>query len=86
MIDFITIRFSILDPCDEYNSYIYSSVYRVIILLSKFKLSFLSQFVFVYQRGVNTGGDVALDDITVLPVGCYSIDPPRDNSGNLKPS
>uniref|UniRef100_UPI0037E9907F MAM domain-containing glycosylphosphatidylinositol anchor protein 2-like n=1 Tax=Semicossyphus pulcher TaxID=241346 RepID=UPI0037E9907F len=38
-------------------------------------------FVFVYQRGMNTGGDVALDDITILPGGCYSeppIDPPDD--------
>lgn len=64
------------------------SVYRVIILIPKFKLSFLSQFVFVYQRGMNTGGDVALDDITVLPVGCYSEPPidPHDKNGNLKPS
>ncbi|XP_034743360.1 MAM and LDL-receptor class A domain-containing protein 1 [Etheostoma cragini] len=39
-------------------------------------------FAFVYQRGMNTGGDVALDDITILPGGCYSeppIDPPDDN-------
>ncbi|XP_039670520.1 MAM and LDL-receptor class A domain-containing protein 1 [Perca fluviatilis] len=38
-------------------------------------------FVFVYQRGMNTGGDVALDDITILPGGCYSeppINPPDD--------
>nr|XP_046265191.1 MAM and LDL-receptor class A domain-containing protein 1 isoform X2 [Scatophagus argus] len=42
-------------------------------------------FVFVYQRGMNTGGDVALDDITVLPGGCYSeppIDPP-DNENDM---
>ncbi|KAF7668436.1 hypothetical protein LDENG_00014610 [Lucifuga dentata] len=35
-------------------------------------------FVFVYQKGMNTGGDVALDDISVLPGPCYSepsIDP-----------
>ncbi|KAM8850746.1 MAM and LDL-receptor class A domain-containing protein 1 isoform 2-T2 [Spinachia spinachia] len=40
-------------------------------------------FVFVYQRGINTGGDVSLDDITVLPGGCYSeppIDPPEGNN------
>uniref|UniRef100_G3PY20 MAM domain-containing protein n=2 Tax=Gasterosteus aculeatus aculeatus TaxID=481459 RepID=G3PY20_GASAC len=43
-------------------------------------------FVFVYQRGMNTGGDVSLDDITILPGGCYSeppIDPPEDNSDTL---
>ncbi|XP_051809884.1 MAM and LDL-receptor class A domain-containing protein 1 [Acanthochromis polyacanthus] len=28
-------------------------------------------FVFVYQRGMNTGGDVALDDITIEPGSCY---------------
>ncbi|XP_076601667.1 MAM and LDL-receptor class A domain-containing protein 1-like [Chaetodon auriga] len=40
-------------------------------------------FVFVYQRGVNTGGDVALDDITILPGSCYSeppINPPGDHN------
>ncbi|XP_063741754.1 MAM and LDL-receptor class A domain-containing protein 1 [Eleginops maclovinus] len=40
-------------------------------------------FVFVYQRGMNPVGDVALDDITVLPGGCYSgppIGPPDDNN------
>lgn len=50
--------------------------------------SFLCQFVFVYQRGMNTGGDVALDDITILPGPCYSeppIAPTEDNNGNLKP-
>ena len=50
---------------------------------------FLLQFVFVYQRGMNTGGDVALDDITILPGGCFfepPIDPPDDDNGNLKPS
>uniref|UniRef100_A0AAQ6ITE1 MAM domain-containing protein n=3 Tax=Anabas testudineus TaxID=64144 RepID=A0AAQ6ITE1_ANATE len=38
-------------------------------------------FVFVYQRGKNTGGDVALDDITIFPGGCYSEPPisPTDN-------
>ncbi|KAK2822608.1 hypothetical protein Q5P01_022673 [Channa striata] len=39
-------------------------------------------FVFVYQRGMNTGGDVALDDITIFPGECYSgppIDPPDDS-------
>ncbi|XP_067330349.1 MAM and LDL-receptor class A domain-containing protein 2 [Channa argus] len=34
-------------------------------------------FVFVYQRGMNTGGDVALDDITIFPGECYS-GPPTD--------
>ncbi|KAG7228996.1 hypothetical protein INR49_013229 [Caranx melampygus] len=34
-------------------------------------------FAFVYQRGMNTGGDVALDDITIAPGSCYS-DPPID--------
>ncbi|XP_078144064.1 MAM and LDL-receptor class A domain-containing protein 1-like [Centroberyx gerrardi] len=34
-------------------------------------------FVFVYQRGVNTGGDVALDDITTLPGPCYSEPPTK---------
>lgn len=56
---------------------------------AEFELSFLSQFVFVYQRGMNTGGDVALDDITILPGGCYSeptINPPDDKYGNLRPS
>lgn len=52
------------------------------------RLSFLSQFVFVYQRGMNTGGDVALDDITIFPGWCYQepISPPGHNYGNLKPS
>ncbi|XP_071402138.1 MAM domain-containing glycosylphosphatidylinositol anchor protein 2-like [Centroberyx affinis] len=34
-------------------------------------------FVFVYQRGMNTGGDVALDDITTLPGPCYSEPPTK---------
>ncbi|TKS79616.1 LDL-receptor class A domain-containing protein 2 Skeletal organic matrix MAM and [Collichthys lucidus] len=38
-------------------------------------------FVFVYQRGMNTGGDVALDDISIQPGGCYS-DPPPDDDDN----
>ncbi|XP_042354379.1 MAM and LDL-receptor class A domain-containing protein 1-like [Plectropomus leopardus] len=40
-------------------------------------------FVFVYQRGMNVGGDVALDDIIILPGGCYSeppVDPPDTNN------
>ncbi|XP_041849179.1 MAM and LDL-receptor class A domain-containing protein 2 [Melanotaenia boesemani] len=36
-------------------------------------------FVFVYQRGMNTG-DVALDDITIYPTECPSIDPPDDKN------
>ncbi|XP_069366962.1 MAM and LDL-receptor class A domain-containing protein 2 [Paralichthys olivaceus] len=43
-------------------------------------------FVFVYQRGENTGGDVALDDITIFPGSCYTdppIDPPDENSDML---
>lgn len=49
------------------------------------RLSPLKQVVFVYQRGMTTGGDVALDDITISPGGCYSepISPPDDNQGNL---
>lgn len=51
-----------------------------------FKLLSLSlpQFVFVYQRGRMAGGDVALDDITIIPGSCYtepSIDH-SDNKGN----
>ncbi|XP_041658947.1 MAM and LDL-receptor class A domain-containing protein 1 [Cheilinus undulatus] len=38
--------------------------------------------VFVYQRGMNTGGDVALDDIIILPGGCYS-EPDTDSSDML---
>ncbi|XP_034411292.1 MAM and LDL-receptor class A domain-containing protein 2 [Cyclopterus lumpus] len=40
-------------------------------------------FVFVYQRGIGMDGDVALDDITILPGSCFSeppIDPPGDNN------
>ncbi|XP_034558606.1 MAM and LDL-receptor class A domain-containing protein 2 [Notolabrus celidotus] len=37
-------------------------------------------FVFVYQRGMNTGGDVALDDIIILPGGCYSEPPSETNN------
>ncbi|KAK1879509.1 MAM and LDL-receptor class A domain containing protein 1 [Dissostichus eleginoides] len=40
-------------------------------------------FVFVYQRGMNPGGDVALDDISVRPGGCYPeppISPPDDDN------
>nr|XP_033506790.1 MAM and LDL-receptor class A domain-containing protein 1 [Epinephelus lanceolatus] len=43
-------------------------------------------FVFVYQRGMSTDGDVALDDITIIPGSCYSeppIDPPDDNNDTL---
>ncbi|XP_018531715.2 MAM and LDL-receptor class A domain-containing protein 1 [Lates calcarifer] len=43
-------------------------------------------FVFVYQRGENGGGDVALDDITISHEGCYSdppINPPDDNNDAL---
>ncbi|XP_058498690.1 MAM and LDL-receptor class A domain-containing protein 2 isoform X1 [Solea solea] len=36
--------------------------------------------VFVYQRGVNPGGDVSLDDITVFPSSCYSDPPPEDSN------
>ncbi|XP_056247108.1 MAM and LDL-receptor class A domain-containing protein 1 [Seriola aureovittata] len=38
-------------------------------------------FVFSYQKGLTSGGDVALDDITIAPGSCYSdppIDPPDD--------
>lgn len=48
-------------------------------------LSSLPQFVFAYQRGNRIGGDVALDDVTVLPGPCYSeptVEPPGD-SGNI---
>lgn len=64
-------------------------IVNVLIDVLHLNFIFLSQFVFVYQRGMNTGGDVALDDITILPGGCFSeppIDPPDDNNGNLKPS
>uniref|UniRef100_A0A3Q3EFD0 MAM and LDL-receptor class A domain-containing protein 2-like n=2 Tax=Kryptolebias marmoratus TaxID=37003 RepID=A0A3Q3EFD0_KRYMA len=39
-------------------------------------------FMFVYQRGMNTGGDVALDDITITPSSCFSEPPihPSDNN------
>lgn len=43
--------------------------------------------MFVYQRGKTPGGNVALDDITVLPTGCYSeppIDPAPDKNGKLR--
>ncbi|XP_039999701.1 MAM and LDL-receptor class A domain-containing protein 1 [Xiphias gladius] len=43
-------------------------------------------FVFVYQRGEKTGGDVALDDITISPGGCCSdppIHPPDVNNDML---
>nr|XP_020447005.1 MAM and LDL-receptor class A domain-containing protein 1-like isoform X2 [Monopterus albus] len=43
-------------------------------------------FVFVYQRGRNTSGDVALDDITIFPGDCYlepPINPPDDNNDML---
>ncbi|KAF7222228.1 MAM and LDL-receptor class A domain-containing protein 1-like [Nothobranchius furzeri] len=39
-------------------------------------------FVFAYQRGMSTGGDVALDDITITSDACYPPSPilPSDNS------
>ncbi|KAM4729149.1 apical endosomal glycoprotein [Anableps anableps] len=42
-------------------------------------------FVFVYQRGMSTGGDVALDDITINPSSCYSEPPtpPPNNTSAL---
>ncbi|XP_071348966.1 MAM and LDL-receptor class A domain-containing protein 2 isoform X2 [Trachinotus anak] len=46
-------------------------------------------FVFVYQRGMNPGGDVALDDITISPGGCFSdppISPPDGNNDVLSVS
>ncbi|KAK7944582.1 hypothetical protein WMY93_000310 [Mugilogobius chulae] len=36
-------------------------------------------FVFVYQKGKNPVGDVALDDVVVVPFPCYS-EPPVDPS------
>ncbi|KAM9718846.1 MAM and LDL-receptor class A domain-containing protein 1 [Menidia menidia] len=42
-------------------------------------------FVFVYQRGMNTEGDVALDDISILPNECYS-DPAVNSSDSLSVS
>ncbi|XP_015227028.1 PREDICTED: MAM and LDL-receptor class A domain-containing protein 1-like [Cyprinodon variegatus] len=40
--------------------------------------------VFVYQRGMSTGGDVALDDITILPSSCvHPISPPSDDTNML---
>nr|XP_020490862.1 MAM and LDL-receptor class A domain-containing protein 1-like isoform X1 [Labrus bergylta] len=41
-------------------------------------------FVFVYQRGMTTGGDVALDDIIILSSGCYT-DPigPTDHNNDM---
>uniref|UniRef100_A0AAX7UCA5 MAM domain-containing protein n=1 Tax=Astatotilapia calliptera TaxID=8154 RepID=A0AAX7UCA5_ASTCA len=38
-------------------------------------------FVFVYQRGRMAGGDVALDDITIIPGSCYT-EPSIDHSDN----
>lgn len=40
--------------------------------------------MFVYQRGMSTGGDVALDDITIQPSSCYSEPSvlPSNNSSN----
>lgn len=41
-------------------------------------------FVFVYQRGRNTGGDVALDDIAIVPFPCNAeppVDPPDEKRG-----
>ncbi|XP_068427543.1 MAM and LDL-receptor class A domain-containing protein 1 isoform X2 [Clinocottus analis] len=43
-------------------------------------------FVFVYQRGMGTDGDVALDDVTILPGSCSSeppIHPPEDDNDVL---
>lgn len=42
--------------------------------------------MFVYERGMNAGVDIALDDITVSHEGCYNepIPPPGNNNGNLK--
>ncbi|MED6241113.1 hypothetical protein ATANTOWER_028659 [Ataeniobius toweri] len=42
-------------------------------------------FVFVYQRGMSTGGDVALDDLTIHPSSCYSEPsiPPSNNINAL---
>ncbi|TNM98369.1 hypothetical protein fugu_014615 [Takifugu bimaculatus] len=40
-------------------------------------------FVFVYQRGMTPWGAIALDDISVLPGGCYSqppVGPPDENA------
>lgn len=36
--------------------------------------------------GMNAGGDIALDDITVSHEGCYNepVYPPGNNNGNLK--
>lgn len=46
---------------------------------------FWSKFVFVYQRGMTPSGNIALDDITVLPGHCYSTGPiePHDKNGTL---
>lgn len=43
-------------------------------------------FVFVYQKGRSSEGDIALDDITIVPFPCYSeppVDPPDDKQGAL---
>ncbi|KAM6919231.1 apical endosomal glycoprotein [Xenentodon cancila] len=40
-------------------------------------------FVFEYERGMNTGGDVALDDITIVSSMCCSeppVDPPHETN------
>uniref|UniRef100_A0AAQ5YK66 MAM domain-containing protein n=1 Tax=Amphiprion ocellaris TaxID=80972 RepID=A0AAQ5YK66_AMPOC len=43
-------------------------------------------FVFVYQRGMNTGGDAALDDITIEPRSCYPepTTEPSHNTGTSR--
>ncbi|RVE62060.1 hypothetical protein OJAV_G00176900 [Oryzias javanicus] len=40
-------------------------------------------FVFVYQRGQSAGGDVALDDVSIIPRECYTPVPPSDQNHSL---
>lgn len=67
--------------------YFYMFTWFGIYLISELKLSFLSKFVFVYQRGMTPSGDIALDDITILPGDCYSQPPvgSSDKNGTCNP-
>ncbi|KAM4557404.1 apical endosomal glycoprotein [Fundulus diaphanus] len=42
-------------------------------------------FVFAYQKGMSTGGDVALDDITIHPSSCFTEPPvPPSNNNDVR--
>lgn len=58
------------------------SIFQKFVVYLNLNSYFFCQFVFVYQRGMAPKGDMALDDMTVVPGDCSSTPPTRPHGKN----